>query len=1105
MKKLLISFFIAALLVSCGEEKKAAKLTIEREYVKMAADLDVPEGHAEKALWLRYPAVSPDGKNIAFSYGGDIFIVNSKGGAARALTSTESYEYMPVWSKDGKSIAFASDRSGNFDIYTMPSAGGESKRITFHSAGDMPFTFTPDGKEVLFVSARMDPAKSRIFPKTSMPELYSASLEGKNPEQLLGIPAMNVQISKDGSRLLYNDKKGYEDKWRKHHKSSITRDIWIYDRKGDSYTKLTDFEGEDRNPVFSYDEKSIFYLSEKSGTFNVWKTSVADPKDNKQITFHKTHPARFLTIAENGMLTYSYDGEIYTVVEGKEPKKLEIFIPSEKPAGKRATVYRSDIDYMDISPDGKQMAFIVHGEVYVSSADSGLTKRVTYTPEEEKSVSFSPDGKKLIYASERKGSWSIYEASMAREEERYFFMATLIDERPVFETEDNTFYPTYSPDGTRVAFLRNRTEVVVYDPKRERAVTVLPAEKSLSYTDWDQWYSWSPDGRWMLVNFNDRDRWSREVGLVKTDGTGEVINLTNSAFEDNLPEFSPDGNMVIFGSRRNGGSDLYGLFLNQDAYDTFRLTKEEFLLLKEKKKEEQKKLKGKKPAEKQNMETVFEKEGLEERLVLLNPEHGGFTMRRFSPDGEKLYTVRNLEKKFDIGVIELRDRKYRVLTSVPKSFKMFWFAPSFTDFRIDRKGLNLYFHSGGRVTQISTVTGKQKPVAINAEFTVDPDSERDYMFNSVWQTMRDKFYKKDLHNVNWKEMKKSYARFLPHINNGHDFAEMLSELLGELNASHTGAGFIEHKPYGDSTGALGIIFDPDYKGEGMKVLEILDNSPVKKAKSKINEGTVITKIDGVKIEKNTNIHSLLNRKVGRYTLVSFRNSLLGKEKEERIKPTSYRAEYNLLYHRWVKRNREETEKLSNGRLGYVHVRGMDPGSFLKVYGDVLGRFSDKDGIVIDTRFNGGGWLHNELAVLFGGKKYSRYNHRGQRNFGGDPGDQWTGKTILLVGESNYSDAHMFPYTYRELKLGKIVGMPVPGTATAVWWKGLVDKRLFFGIPQIGIMDNAGDYLENKQLVPDYVVENQPKEVTAGKDSQLEKAVEVLLKEIDAEKKKSEKK
>jgi C-terminal processing protease CtpA/Prc len=341
-------------------------------------------------------------------------------------------------------------------------------------------------------------------------------------------------------------------------------------------------------------------------------------------------------------------------------------------------------------------------------------------------------------------------------------------------------------------------------------------------------------------------------------------------------------------------------------------------------------------------------------------------------------------------------------------------------------------------------------------------------------------------------MEKNYRAFLPYISNNFDFAELLSEMLGELNVSHTGSGYIYHPPTGDSSAQLGVFFNDDYRGAGVKIAEIINDGPLDIPGKTIKPGTLITKINGVELGSNpTQLLELLNRKAGKSVRLTLKYQ--GRSEDVTVKPISWRSQSNILYKRWVEKNRKEVEKLSNGTLGYVHIRGMDPESFQATFSDIMGKYNEKDGIVIDTRFNGGGWLHNQLSILFTGESYSTYAYRGKSYFGGDPDNRWTKKSILLVSEGNYSDAHFFAYTYRALKIGKIVGMPVAGTSTAVWWPDMLDHTMYFGIPQIGIKDQHGHWLENQELVPDIVVENKPGDVATGKDAQLETAVQELMK------------
>ena len=326
--------------------------------------------------WLRYSSISPDGRNIVFTYKGDLYKVATTGGSAIQLTQHEAHDFMPVWSHDGKWIAFASDRFGNFDIYLMSAEGGEPKRLTYHSSNEYPYDFTNDNKAIIFGSARLDLASNRQFPSGSQPELYKVAVNGGRVEQVLSTPAEDVKVSSDGHYMIYHDKKGGENAWRKHHTSSITRDIWMYDSKTGKHTKITSFNGEDRTPVFTDDEKSIFYLSEESGSFNVHKLLLSDPSKSQQITSFKKHPVRFLSISHDGILCFSYDGDLYTQKGIASPQKVNInIVADDKSNNDKVIAVSGGARDMAVSPNGKEVAFVFRGEVFVTSVDGGTPCR----------------------------------------------------------------------------------------------------------------------------------------------------------------------------------------------------------------------------------------------------------------------------------------------------------------------------------------------------------------------------------------------------------------------------------------------------------------------------------------------------------------------------------------------------------------------------------------------------------------------------------------------------------------------------------------------------------------------------------------------------------
>jgi tricorn protease len=318
-----------------------------------------------------------------------------------------------------------------------------------------------------------------------------------------------VRPNKAGNKFLYQDLKGYEDTWRKKHTSTVTRDIWLYDADQDRHVQLTTFEGEDRSPVWSADEKTVYYLSEEGGTYNIWKLDLDKPENRQQVTNFETHPVRFLSISGDNTLTFGHNGEIYTFREGQDPQKVSIQIPfDEKSIAISPETLTNGATEIAVSPNGKEVAFIVRGEVFVTNTESNTTKRITNTPVQERSVTFSPDGKKLLYAAERNGSWNLYETKIKRNgEEPFFYVSTLLEETPILETDRETFQPKYSPDGKEVAFLEDRTTLKVLNLSNKQFRTVLPGDKNYSYSDGDQYFDWSPDGKWVLVAWEDANQW----------------------------------------------------------------------------------------------------------------------------------------------------------------------------------------------------------------------------------------------------------------------------------------------------------------------------------------------------------------------------------------------------------------------------------------------------------------------------------------------------------------------------------------------------------------------------------------------------------------------
>ena len=475
-------------------------------------------------------------------------------------------------------------------------------------------------------------------------------------------------------------------------------------------------------------------------------------------------------------------------------------------------------------------------------------------------------------------------------------------------------------------------------------------------------------------------------------------------------------------------------------------------------------------------------EGREYRIVRLTPHSNMLGDHYLSEDGQNLYFTQRLERGYDLCVMDLEEGSVRVLSKgVSGSF-----TPS-------ADGKSLYIFSGRGISKLSLPSGKSETISYSAEFEYKPKQEREYMFEHIWKQVQEKFYVQDLHGTDWQYYHDNYAAFLDDIDNNFDFQDLLSEMLGELNGSHTGARY--RYPSSRNMAYLGALYDTSWTSDGLKIKEILPSGVLQNADGGIKAGDVILAIDGVDIKAGDDWTLLLADKAGKQIKLSVQKqsgSLLGGKSTVELFVKGAASDSEPMYRRWVAPREEMVESLSGGRIGYVHVKGMDSESFREVFSNALGKYRNCDALIVDTRHNGGGWLHDDIVTFLSGKLYNQYIPRGQF-IGNEPFTKWTKPSCMLIGEDNYSDASGTPYAYQKLGIGKLVGAPVPGTMTAVWWETLLDSSLVFGIPQVGTWSVEEQcFIENHQIEPDVEVYNDPASLLAGEDRQLEAAVRLML-------------
>ena len=1004
-------------------------------------------------VWgARFPSPSPNGKKISFSCYGDIWVVGAEGGRAERLTVSKGYDSRSYWSPDGKWLAFETDRWGNDDICVMPSDGGSPpRRLTYYSTHDVLYGWTPDGEYVLFGSWR----------ETLRSALYKVSLHGGAAQMVTHFAAGEVCFLPQGDRFFYV--RGGAPWWRRKYRGGADQDIWVKDLPDGESIRITDSPGRDGYPMYSAANGKLYFLSNRAedGVNNIWEMEL-EGTSARQITY-ETEDIHIPEISWDGkLITYESFGYLYAynVISGQR-RKLHISVSEDY--AENPTVFRKfteDAQEICLSPDEKELAFTVHGDIFVMELredhQQAKVAQITSTPYIEKHISWHPKDEMLIYSSMEDGDMDIY--TIEPENEERFCDGLLFQTRKVLETEGTEIKPQFSPDGNRIAYFRNNGELYVMDNSGRHSVKLCPENDVL-------WVDWSPDGRWITYSRTTLG-WREDVFIVQADGSGDPVNVSNHPNDDYKPMWSADGRRIAFASR--------------DAIENLWM-KFVFLLQEDEEKERDYWERMEDDTTEEVTQVLIDLDGIEERIHTVARVLGEYNHVAQSPDGRRFAIYSHNNETHDIWTVDWLGKELKQVTTGNVHPKQFFVSK-------DREKV-FYLTEDGGTYRADIASAESTPLSFSVEIAIDRNEERAEVFNEAWWALKDGFYDSDFHGVDWDAMPDRYRDFALNMRAERDFHSVISMMIGELNASHLGI-WKSHEG-GETTGILGIIQDTEYVGDGVRVKGIIPESPASQKKVGIEKGDVITHINGEKIGHRENYYALLRNKAGKEVML---HVLRGRETREiKVALTDPREIWDLVQKAWIKSNAEYVKSRSHGRIGYLYIASMDTENLRGFEKDLYGELK-KEALIIDIRYNGGGSIHDELLNILRRTAYARYSERdGQTGFSSL--FRWDKPTVLIINEWCYSDAEIFPAGFKELELGTVIGVPTYGAVIGTRDIELLDGSNF-RVPSTGWFTLTGENLENTPVEPDIYVENAPEEDGLSNDSQLTKAIDLLLAQLE---------
>jgi tricorn protease len=1010
----------------------------------------------EPIRFARTPDISPDGKLVAFSYLGDIWTVEAIGGVARPVTMHEAHDINPCFSPDGRWLAFSSNRHGSYDVFVVPAHGGKPRRLTFDSAQDMAVGWTPDGKGVIFNSNR-----GTEFPRD--PALYVVPFDGGRERPLPFAAAKEASYAPTGNLVAFS--RGPGTWYRKGYRGSSNDDLWLASADGTNVRRLTDFNGQDGSPMWSPDGRKLFYVSELLGTPAniVCQDLSADGRPEgkpRSLTQHKDDAVRKARVSGNGeWVVYECGGDLWVVGtrDGASPRKLAVEVHAdEKSNSEKLLTFTRDITEYALSPDSSHVTFVVHGELFLMPAGGGKATRLTDTPAVEHGVAWAPDGKSILFAADRNGHEDLYLLEQDDPEHKELTKAHRFKTKQLTDTPEGESAASFSPDSKRIVFVRGG-KLWAMNPDGKDQKVIVDRRQVFDY-------DFSPDGKWVVYALSDGS-FASELYLMPLDGSQPARNITRYAtFNGDVSWGNPAGK-IAFVSRRRDVFSMYVMSLQKPAAPGSPAA----------------------PADAIDWEDVH--------LRVERPGNNMASGGTISPNGR--WVAFRSDPGDDLWLVSVDG-------SVMQRLTFDRFKPNLI--RWARNSQAVWFLDGAGALRTvplgpggipASATPTVNTVNFTAKMTVRRDEEFAQMFEQSWRALSNNFYDSFFHGVQWRLVREKYRPLVAHVAMKEDLYALISLMLGELNASHLGITGDGRKPE-EVTADLGLIFDQDYRGPGLKVAEVLKRGPADRRNLNIKAGDVVLAIDRTEITDKTNLSALLNGKVGDAVLLEVSSNPAEPKARTRLEVRGAgRVEIsNLMYQRWVAHNAEAVAKQSNGTIGYIHIPDMDEEGLEQFVRALYSDNFDKEAIVIDVRYNGGGFTHDRVLNYLGAKEHTFFRQRdgGEGLVMRSYDRKWTKPATVLINNRSYSDAEIFPSAFRTLGLGKVVGQATGGMVIGTAQTRLIDGSTF-RLPRTGVFTVKGANMEREGVVPDVPVDALPEDLAKGKDAQLSKAVEVLARDV----------